>query len=99
MSSKNFSAREHSEELNIKNTYNVSGFCYLFPFYPKSLHCKRRNEEDIIQRPKRLREESPATPSEILIEVPSTTTLVEETVNINPNLLITQNHNEKTSNY
>ena len=58
-----------------------------------------RNEEDITQRPKGLREETPATPSEILIEAPSTATLVEETVHINPNLLTTQNHHEKTSNY
>ena len=35
----------------------------------------------------------------MLIEAPSTATLVEETVNINPTLLTTQNHNEKTSNY
>ena len=100
MSSKNFSAGEHFEKLNIKKTLTTLVVSVIFfPFYPKSLHFTRRNEEDIIQHPKRLREETPATPSEILIEGPSTATLVEETVNINPNLLTTQNHNEKTSNY
>ena len=45
----------------------------------------RRNEED--QHSKRLCEETPATTSEILAEVPSTATLVEETVNMNQNLI------------
>ena len=60
---------------------------------------RRKNEEEINQRPKRLRKETPAIPSEILTETPSTAILVEETVNFNVNLLATQNHNEKTSNY
>lgn len=59
----------------------------------------RKNEDDINQRPKRLRKETPPTPSEIIIETPSTAILVEETVNINANLFTAQNHNEKTSNY
>ena len=64
-----------------------------------SFKVRRKNEEEINQRPKRLRKETPAIPSEILTETPSTAMLVEETVNFNVNLLATQNHNEKTSNY
>ena len=59
----------------------------------------RINEEDINKRPQRLVEETPATLSEILAEASSKATLVEETVSINPNLLTTQNYNEKISNY
>ena len=58
----------------------------------------RRNEKDIHQRPKRLRVENPTT-TDIVIDAPSTSTLVEENVNPNPNLLVPQNHDEKTSNY
>ena len=58
----------------------------------------RRNEEDINQRPKRLRVENPTT-TDILIDAPSTSTLVEENVNNNLTLLVPQNHDEKTSNY
>ena len=61
---------------------------------------RKITEEYINQRPERLSEETLATPSEILIEAPSKATLVKDkTVNINLNLLITQNHNEKTCNH
>ena len=61
---------------------------------------RKMTEKYINQRPERLSEETPATPSEILIEAPSTATLVKDkTVSINLNLLITQNHNEKTCNH
>ena len=43
----------------------------------------KRNEEDINQRPNRLRDNILATPSKIYIEVPSATALLEETININ----------------
>ena len=36
--------------------------------------------------------------SKVLVETSSTAKLAEETVNINSNLLTTQNHNEKTKN-
>ena len=55
----------------------------------------RRNKENTNQHPKRLCEETLATASEILEEAAAT--LIEETVNINPNLLTTQNHYQKTS--
>ena len=58
-----------------------------------------KNEQDIYHRLKRLRGETPTTPSEILVEASSTAILIGETVKMNPNLLTTQNHNEKTSSY
>ena len=53
-----------------------------------------KNEENI-QHSKRLCEDTPPTPSEILEEAAAT--LVQEIVNISPNLLTTQDHNEKTA--
>ena len=58
----------------------------------------RRNEEEINQRPKRFRAENPST-AEIVVDAPSTSTLVEENVNLNPNLLTPPNHDEKTNSF
>lgn len=60
----------------------------------------RRNEEDIIQHPKRLSVDNPTTTSANISKATasSTATLVEETININLKLLTTENHNRKTRN-
>ena len=55
-------------------------------------------EEDINKRPKRLREEDNATPA-ILVDVPSTATLTEESLGVNNDLLLIEKHhvsNNKT---
>ena len=53
--------------------------------------------EEINQRPKRLREEN-NTLSEIFIETPSTVILVEESNTVNPKFLSAETHNQKSSN-
>ena len=47
----------------------------------------RRPEEDINQRPKRLRKEDNTAPA-ILVDVPSTVTLTEENLEVNNDLLL-----------
>ena len=53
-----------------------------------------RTEEEINQRPKRLREESNATP-DIFVETPSTATLVEASCTINLKFLSYKTRNQK----
>ena len=54
----------------------------------------RRTEEDINQRPKRLREEDNTTPA-ILVDAPSTVTLTEEILEVNNDLLLTESKRKK----
>ena len=58
----------------------------------------RRTEEDINQRPKRLREEDNTTPA-ILVDAPSTATLTEEILEVNNDLLLTENQKERNTTY
>ena len=58
----------------------------------------RRTEEDINQRPKRLREEDSTTPA-VLVDAPSTATLTEEILEVNNDLLLTENQKERNSTY
>ena len=58
----------------------------------------RRTEEDINQRPKRLREEDNTTPA-ILVDTSSTTTLTEEILEVNYDLLLTENQKERNTTY
>ena len=55
-----------------------------------------RLEEDMNQRPKRLREESNASP-DIFVETPSTGTLIEESSTVNPKVLSPETHNPKAT--
>ena len=57
-----------------------------------------RPEEEINQRPKRLREENNPSP-EIFVETPSTATLVEESSTVNPEFLSPEIYNQNSSNY
>ena len=57
-----------------------------------------RLEEEINQRPKRLREENNPLP-EIFIETPSTATLIEEANTANPKFLSPETHNQKSRSY
>ena len=57
-----------------------------------------RLEEEINQRPKRLREENNPSP-DIFVETPSTATLVEESSTVNPKVLSPETHNQKSNNY
>ena len=57
-----------------------------------------RIEEEINQRPKRLREENNPSP-DIFAETPSTATLVEECSTVNPKFLSPETHNQKSTNY
>ena len=57
-----------------------------------------RLEEEINQRPKRLREENNPLP-EIFIETPSTATLIEESNTVNPKFLSPETHNQKSRSY
>ena len=50
------------------------------------------------QRPKRLREENNPLP-DIFVETPSTATLVEESITVNPKFLSPETHNQKSNNY
>ena len=52
-----------------------------------------RLEENINQRPKRLREDY------IFVETPSTATLVEKSSTVNPKILSPETHNQKSNNY
>ena len=54
----------------------------------------RRTEEDVNQRHKRLREEDNTTPA-ILVDVRSTATLTEENIEVNNDLLLTENQKER----
>ena len=54
----------------------------------------RRTEEDVNQRRKRLREEDNTTPA-ILVDVRSTATLTEENIEVNNELLLTENQKER----
>ena len=58
----------------------------------------RRTEEDINQRPKRLCEEDNTTPA-ILVDAPSTAILTEENLELNNDLLLTENQNERNTTY
>ena len=62
------------------------------------LKVTRRTEEDINQRPKKLRKEDNTTPA-ILVDVPSITTLTEETLEVNNDLLLTENQKERNTTY
>ena len=57
-----------------------------------------RLEEEINQRPKRLREENNPSP-DIFVETPSTATLVEEFSTVNPKVLSPETRNQKSNNY
>ena len=57
-----------------------------------------RLEEEINQRPKRLRDENNPSP-ETFDETPSTATLVEESNTVNPKFLSPETHNQKSSNH
>ena len=58
----------------------------------------RRTEEDINQRAKRLREEDNTTPV-ILVDVPSSATLTEESLEVNNDLLLTENQKGRNTTY
>ena len=58
----------------------------------------RRTEEDVNQRPKTLCEEDNTTPA-ILVDVPSTVMLTEENFEVNNDLLLTENQNERNTTY
>ena len=57
-----------------------------------------RLEEEINQRPKRLREQNNPSP-DIFIKTASTATLVEESSTVNPKVLSPETHNQKSNNY
>ena len=61
--------------------------------------CKvtKRTEKDINQRPKRLDEEDNTVPA-ILVDVASTATLKEENLEVNNDLLLTENQKKKKRN-
>ena len=58
----------------------------------------RRTEEDINQKPKRLRKEDNNTPA-ILVDVPFTSTLTKENLEVNNDLLLTENQKERNTTY
>ena len=58
----------------------------------------RRTEEDINQRPKRLCEEDNTTPA-ILVDAPSTSALTEEILEVNNDLLLTENQKVRNTTY
>ena len=58
----------------------------------------RGTEEDINQRPKRLRQEGNTTPA-ILVDVPSTATLTEVYLELNNDSLLTENQKERNAKY
>ena len=58
----------------------------------------RRTEEDINQRPKRLPEEDNTTLA-ILVDAPSTAMLTEEILEVNNDLLLTENQKERNTTY
>ena len=58
----------------------------------------RRTEEDINQRPKRLREEDNTGPA-VLVDVASTATLTEENLEVNNDLPLTENQKEGNATY
>ena len=57
-----------------------------------------RTEEEINQRPKRLREENNLS-ADIIVEMPSTATLVEESKTVNVKFLSPETHSQKSNNY
>ena len=63
-----------------------------------SFKVTRRTEEDINQRPNRLHEEDNTTPA-ILVDAPSTATLTEEILEVNNDLLLTENQKERNTTY
>ena len=72
--------------------YQVSG-CQLSFF-----KVTRRTEEDINQRPKILREEDNTGPA-IPVDVASTATLTEDTLEVNNDLLLTENQKQRNKTY
>ena len=58
----------------------------------------RRTEEDINQRPKILREEDNTGPA-IPVNVASTATLTEENLEVNNDLLLTENQKQRNKTY
>ena len=73
---------------------NEDAKCYLANYFKVT----GRLEEEINQRPKRLREENNPSP-DIFVETPSTATLVEESSTVNPKFLSPETHSQKSNNY